>query len=316
VLDQLNRDSHLLSSGIEVAVHDGIVELSGTVSAPLGRERAARVAGVVQGVRAVVNRVRFTALVRPDALVARDVSRALRRTAALTRMPIRVRVANGVVELSGAISSWDEQQLAERVVSSVPGVRFCQNQLTWARSIKRTPAIVAADVESRLEWEPLVQHDPIKVKIQGARVRLSGTTGGPAERSRAVSLAWVKGVRSVDASALVIDTAHRPDWNLRLNFPTDAEISAAIRDLTTLWAAVPVSGWSVSLSAGVATLAGITPTLAEARAIEAMTRSAVGVVEVRSELRGPWWRAPAAPAPAPPPPSGDRIRRRSVPQRR
>lgn len=296
VRDALSNDSHLVSSGVEVAVNDGIVELGGTVAAPLWRQRAARVAGVVQGVRAVVNRVRVVPVARPNHLVARDVERALRRTRALGRMPISARVVDGVVELSGAISSWDEQQLAERVATGVIGVRFCQNQLSWARAIERTPAVIAADVESRLNWDPLVQHDPIHVQVRGARVVLRGTTGGPAERARAIALGWVEGVRSVDADALIIDNVNRPDQNVRVAFPTDAEIALAIRDLTPRWWAIPPPGWSSVVSAGVVTLSGTTPTLAEAHAIEAMTRSVVGVVDVRRELRGPWWNPPAAQA--------------------
>lgn len=305
-LGALRNDSHLLASGIEVAVHEGIVEISGTVAASLWKERAARVVGTVGGVRAVVNRIRFVPVRRPNDLVARDVRDTLRLTAALARMPIRVRVANGVVELAGAISSWDEQQLAERVANGVLGVRFCQNQLTWARSIKRTSAIIAADVQSRLDWDPLVQHNPIRAEAHGARVILIGTTGGPAEHSRAVALAWVKGVRSVDAGALVIDSVHRPDQNVRVTLPTDSEISVAIQDLAPRWGSVSTSGWSTSVAAGVVSLNGTVPTLTEARALEGMTRSVVGVVEVRSELRGPWWRPSTTPA----------IRRRGVPRRR
>ena len=56
---------------------------------------------------------------------------------------------------------------------------------------------------------------------------------------------------------------------------------------------------SMSVAAGVVTVRGNVQTLAEKQAVEGMVRSAVGVVTVNSELRGPWWKPPA-PAPRPP----------------
>jgi osmotically-inducible protein OsmY len=301
LLRELEADPHLIAAGIEVTVNNGLVDLSGTVAASYWRDRAATIAGAVAGVRAVVNRIRFVPVHRPDQAVAAEVRGALRNTAALSRMLIRVRVTDGVVELAGSISSWDEQLLAERVARSVPGVRFCQNQLTWSRSIRRSSTVIASDIQSRLAWDPLVEHDPIRVMVRDARVTLTGTTGGNAQRSRAVALAWVKGVKGVDARALTVDTANRPDPNLRLSFPSDQEISATIKDLAQVSGSGPSATWSVSVTGGVVTITGTAPTLSEARATEALVRSVAYVRDVKSLLRGPWWTPP--PPPLPPPPS-------------
>jgi osmotically-inducible protein OsmY len=267
----------------------------------------------VAGVRAVVNRIRFVPEHRPDQGVAAEVRGALRNTAALSKMPIRVRVTDGVVELLGSISSWDEQLLAERVARSVPGVRFCQNQLTWSRSIRRSSAVIAADIRSRLAWDPLLEHDPIRVTVRDGRVTLTGTTGGNAERSRAIALAWVKGVKGVDARTLAIDTANRPDPNVRRSFPSDQELSATIKDLAQRLGSGPSTSWNASVTGGVVTITGTTPTLSEARSIEALVRSVVYVRDVKSVLRGPWWAPP--PPPLPPPPSPRRRGPRNRPAR-
>jgi osmotically-inducible protein OsmY len=301
VLLELNADRHFSASGIEATTENGIVVLTGSVPLSSWKERAARVAGVVHGVRAVVNRIQVVPVSRPDRAVADEVRKALRGTAALAKMPITIRVQDGVVELIGAISSWEQQQLAERVARHVPGVRFCLNQLTSRGSIRRTPVIVAGDVQSRLDWDPLIQHDPIRVSVRGSRAFLAGTTGSSAERRRAIALAWVKGVEAVDAKALVVDTAKRPAPNVRLRFPTDSEISATIQELARYWPSVTISALTLTVVAGVVVVRGNVATFAEKRAVERLVRSAVGVVEVRSELRGPWWRPP--PSPPPPPPS-------------
>jgi osmotically-inducible protein OsmY len=307
VLIELRADAHFSASGVDASAETGIVVLTGSVPLRSWKERAARVAGVVHGVRGVVNHIHVVPASRPDRVVADEVRKALRGTAALAKMPITVRVQDGVVELTGGISSWEQQQLAERVARHVPGVRFCLNQLTSRRSIKRTPAIVAGDIRSRLDWDPLVQRDPIRVSVRRGRVFLAGTTSSAAGRQRAIALSWVKGVTAVDADALAVDTIERPAPNVRLGFPTDPEISATIQDLARYWPSVPISSLHISVVDGVATVRGNVASFAEKRAVETMLRSAVGVTEIRSELRGPWWRPPPSP---PPPPTPARPKRK------
>jgi osmotically-inducible protein OsmY len=309
VLDELSRDEHMNASTIDVTVTAGIAELSGAVPVAPWRQRASRVASAVRGVRAVVNRIRVVAERRHDQVVLQDVRRALRATAALRSMPIHVTVHDGVVMLTGSITTWEEQQLAERVASGVPGARFCQNQLALSRAMGRTPAIIAADIETRLDWDPLLARQPIRVSVRARRVLLVGAIGSRAQRKRAIALAWVKGVSAVDASALRIDVALRGNPNLRDAAPTDPEISAAIRDLTPYWPSIVAYTLRTSVVGGVVSIHGTVQTLAEKDAAEAMARSAVGVVEVRSELRGPWWRPPTQPLPPPAPPRPERKRR-------
>jgi osmotically-inducible protein OsmY len=297
VLRKLSSDPHLDASSLTVAERSGIVELGGTVPVSSWRARAAQVARAVQGVRGVVNRIRVVAVRRPDRTVAASVRRSLRATAALAKMPITVRVEDGVVELSGVISTWEQQQLAERVAAGVPGVRFCQNQLSASRRRERTAAMVAADIRSRLDWDPLVRAAPVEIAVSRGHVALKGRVGGPAERRRVIALAWVKGVVAVDAEELVVDALERPDNDVRLRFPTDAEVSLALHDLKPFWPSIAASPVTTTVASGVVTLRGTVQTLAERQAAEAMVRSAVGVVSVEVELRGPWWRPPVV-APA------------------
>ena len=296
---RLASDEHVELDKVEVQVQRGIVLLAGTVSASPAGTRAARIARVIEGVRAVVNRVRVEPVRRHDSQVARDVRRSLRRTPALASMPISVAVTRGVVQLSGSITSWDEQQLAESVVAAVPGVRFCQNQLTLARSMRRTAAIMAADVRTRLKRDPYLDRAPIVVEVRRGQVTLSGAVAWPAQRKRAMRHAWVPGVAAVDADELLVAPSLPGQEGLRSVWPKDADIRVAIAELVAYWPQLAASGPTSSVVGGVVTLRGNVPTLADRDAARAMAQSAVGVVEVRDELRGPWWRAPVSPSPAP-----------------
>ena len=308
VVRQLGRDRHLVATGIQVVVRDGIVQLVGTVPVSSWRSRAARVAGVVRGVRAVVNRIATVPVRRADALIVKEVLAALRTTAALASLPMKAHVDEGIVELTGSISTWEQQQLAERVALSVPGVRFCQNQLVLGRFIKRTPALLAGDVRTRLDWDPLLQQASIRVSVRSGRVSLAGAVGTWAARRRVISHAWVKSVTAVDAKALVVDARRAAVSDIRSTWPTDSEIARAISDLAPYWPNINAANLTTLVSGGVVTLQGIVQTLAEKRAAEEMARSAVGVIEVKSELRGPWWRPPPVPAPPPQPPPTKRKR--------
>ncbi len=294
------------TAALRVSVSSGIVVLTGTVAVPAWRRRAQRIARAVRDVRAVVDRTSLVPVTRSDALLARDVRRAVRATNALRALPISVTVTDGVVELRGRISSWEEQQLAELVASSVPGVRFCQNQLSASADVVRTSAIVAGDIRTRLELDPLVRRAPIEVQVHGTTVWLSGRVGSAAESRRANALSWVKGVSRVDGSRLVVDELDRPNPNVRIRGLTDQEIRATLLELRGYWPSLAAARVEMSVLQGVVTLRGSVPTLAESRAFEALARSTVSVTAVQNQLRGPWWRPPA-----PPPAKPKRARPRS-----
>lgn len=310
VVAELARDRHLVASGITTSVSLGIVELGGSVGVLPWRERAERVCRVVTGVRAVVNRIRVVVVRRPDPETAAAVRRAVRATDALARMRIHVAVSDGIVELSGAITSFEEQELAERVASSVPGVRFCQNLLSADLRITRTQEVLAADVRSRLEWDPLVAHDPIRVEVRGTRVLLSGTVGGQAEAERAFELAWVKNVTSVDTTDLRLDSSRRPNPNVRAGWPSDSEISATIPELARHWPSVPMASLKFAVLDRAVTLRGTVPTRSESLLAAQAVRTIVGVVKIDNQLRGPWWKDPT-----PPPPRKKKRSRRRAPRR-
>lgn len=306
---QLVADRHLDATGVVVTERKGIVELSGAVAVGLWRERAARIAALVGGVRGVVNRLRVVPVRRPDRMLTREVRSKLRATAALAPLPIQARARDGVVELSGFITSWEQQQLAERIARAVPGVRFCQNLLTASVSLGRTPAMLAGDVKSRLDWDPWLQGQGIEVAVSGTTVQLRGQVASAARQRRAIRHAWVKGVTAVDARDLTVSPHSAARDHFRETRPSDEEIRAAITDLAEYFPQVPLSALKLSIVSGVVTLQGTVPTLASKRAAEELARSAAGVGQLRSDLRGPWWRAPARTAPKPPRATKRRSRR-------
>src|SRR5512138_2401656 len=69
---------------------------------------------------------------RSDADITTDVQTALHADAALTAAPITVQASNGVVVLSGAVTSEAERSTAESLVRQVAGVTGVVNNLQVA----------------------------------------------------------------------------------------------------------------------------------------------------------------------------------------
>ncbi|HEX4515665.1 MAG TPA: BON domain-containing protein, partial [Polyangiaceae bacterium] len=180
--------------------------------------------------------------------------------------------------------SWQEQQLAERIADDVRGVRFTQNDLSTKPTARQDSAI-AGDVKSRLAWDVLVEHDPVAATVKDAKVTLAGTVGSAAERRRAISDAWVDGVKDVNAGPLVVNLSAPPDKNLEPgSVKSDTGIALAIKEAALYDPRVKSFNVDPSVANGVVTLTGTVDTLNAKMAAEALARSTVGVTDVKNQL--------------------------------
>lgn len=285
VARELLRDKKVDSGELHVGAENGIVQLRGTVHNLLSKERAARIAEVVRGVRSVDNLIEVVPPLRPDPDIEADLRKALEYNAATAKMPISVRVTNAVATLTGTVTSRQEQQFAERVADGVRGVRLTKNDITTKPNTAPSPAEILSDIRSRLAWDALVEHDPITVALKDGHVTLSGVTGSAAERTRASNDAWVDGVTAVDATALLVTALDRPDENVRTGAPiTDQQIRKAILDAARYDPRLRSFSMTPDVTAGIVTLRGSVETLSARAAAEALARSTVGVKAVKNEL--------------------------------
>ncbi|HUO84533.1 MAG TPA: BON domain-containing protein, partial [Thermoanaerobaculia bacterium] len=108
---------------IAVQTFDGIVTLSGTSDNLISKMRAERIAGMVRGVRSIINRIRVEGPAIPDDQLSGDVSAALKSDAGSDAWPLTVHARDGRVTLLGTLPSWRQAQLATRIAMGVRGVR-------------------------------------------------------------------------------------------------------------------------------------------------------------------------------------------------
>jgi osmotically-inducible protein OsmY len=100
---------------------------------------------------------------------------------------IGVEVADGVVTLVGAVSSFSEKWSAERAAQRVAGVRALAVELKVELPAmhRRSDADIAHAVENVLSWASYVPANPIKVLVEGGWVTLSGEVPWQYQRQNA-----------------------------------------------------------------------------------------------------------------------------------
>lgn len=285
---EILMDGSVDVANVDIEVAHGIATLTGEVDSVLARERAARLASVVRGVRAVSNRleVALHPEISDEDLRVRVID-ALLHDPAADGLEVAVEVDAGRVTLTGTVQSWAERQVCERVASGVEGVTWVENELLFDIATDRSDPEIRADVEARLRHDALVRGGGIEVAVEDGVVTLTGLTGSVAEKQRAAMDARVAGVRSVDATGLEVDPMVALD---HLRDPDHAAVSdERIEDAIRLTAALDprVLSFEVEPSSegGVVTLTGVVDTLKASASAAEIARNTAGVISVRNRIR-------------------------------
>jgi len=113
---------------------------------------------------------------KTDAKLQQDVMKELQWEPTIKAAEIGVAVKDGVVTLSGYVDNYVKKSAAERAATRVFGVRaVAENiQARLPGSLKRSDEDLAGAVANVLEWNVLVPHDRVKVKVQEGLVTLTG----------------------------------------------------------------------------------------------------------------------------------------------
>jgi osmotically-inducible protein OsmY len=284
---RFSRDPDVPFDAIDVSAANGIVSLSGTVPHLWARDRAVQVARQTRGVRGLIDRLKVRLSGRTDQEIQDAARAALRAEPAVAAAALKVRVADGVVTLTGTTRSGAEQFLAGEVLRGVAGVRDVVNQIIVRPVGKRTDEDLAADIRARLRFDRRVDAGQIDVRVKNGEVTLSGTVGSAAERWQAYSDAWVTGVTGVDHAELEVER-----WWDRAALrgreevsPADSEVQVAIREALRQDPRVQAHEVSVSVIHGVATLTGVVESFPVKWAAADDARNTVGVNRVRDYLK-------------------------------
>jgi osmotically-inducible protein OsmY len=286
--DELLLDPGVISTKIDVNTLEGIVTLKGEVSNILAKERAARIAETVRGVRAVVNRIAVSpAPLLTDAQIRREIESALRNDPAAESYQISTVVENGRVTLTGTVDSFQEEELVHKVVKGVRGVRSIDNQIIVDYQSDRPDQEIQKEIESALHWNNYVDNYLINVEVNDGKVTLSGTVGSAAEKRNAESDARVAGVKSVDSKELTVEGWARDDKlrGEKYLVKSEEELHEAVKDALVYDPRVRSFNVDVEVVGSIVTLRGEVDNLKAKRAAERNAKNTVGVTGVDNRIK-------------------------------
>ena len=133
VNDALSKNADVGEKRVETEVKNRMVTLSGSVETASQKYAAEQIAWQVPGVQGVQDNLSTTnAQATPesaDEKLAHRVEFELYSTKAISLTTVQIHAENGIVTLTGTVTSRAEKLLAERIAQSVAGVRKVMNNL-------------------------------------------------------------------------------------------------------------------------------------------------------------------------------------------
>jgi len=213
---------------------------------------------------------------KTDSQLHRDVLDALSFEPSLNATSIGIAVKEGVVTLTGVVTSYAERWTAERVCATVAGVRgIAENlQVILPQRQKRTDTEIAHAVLSAFKWDVNVPNERLRVKVREGWITLMGDVDWKFQRNHAESAArFITGVRGVTNLIQVKPTI------------TPKDVRARIEQAFNRQARINSSQVQVDVQGSKVTLSGTVMAYTEREEAEDAAWSAAGVTEVTNEIQ-------------------------------
>lgn len=206
VLAELAWEPSVEAAHIGVAVHEGVVTLSGHVGSFLEKHMTEVTVGRVKGVRAVAEgiEVRLPAGHRRDdeAIAAAALAR-LDWEAAVPKDSIKIKVENGWLSLAGQVDWHYQKEAAESAVRRLLGLAGVTNQVTIRPKVDASR--LSDDIVHALHRSWFFDPKTITVAVNDGRITLSGTATSRHDRQIAAATAWSSpGATSVQNNITVV----------------------------------------------------------------------------------------------------------------
>jgi osmotically-inducible protein OsmY len=125
-----------------------------------------------------------------------DVLLQLETDPRMSSRDIAIAVKNGVVTLSGFVSSYGEKFLAENMVKGIYGVRAVADEMQVEQGTRRTDPQIARDAVQTLEKQVDVPNDKIMLTVEDAWVSLQGSVDW--EYQKQIAGTAVKNLKGVE----------------------------------------------------------------------------------------------------------------------
>lgn len=205
VMNELKSEPRLTPEKIGVAVHNGVVTLSGTVPNYAQKMAAEKAAMRVKGVQSVAEDIEVHLVPgrdRNDTEIAEAVANAL-KWHVWAPDHVKSKVENGWVTLSGEVEYQFQRNSAHECVRFLNGVKGVVNNITIKTDLKVSK--VKQNIEQALVRDAELESEQITVHADGGKVTLTGKVHSGWERQAATKAAWrTAGVNMVNNQLEVV----------------------------------------------------------------------------------------------------------------
>lgn len=210
-----------------------------------------------------------------DNILRQDIVDELEFEPSIDAANIGVAVENGVVTLTGHVSTYAQKAIAENAVLRVKGVRGIAQEI----EVRPFGANVTTDDEiakralNTLAWNTVIPDEAVRIKVQDGWVTLTGNVEWQYQKTAAgVAIRYLAGVRGVSN-----DIEVRPHASV-------ADVKKRIEDALKRNAEVEAKAISVKVSDGKVTLEGKVSSWAERRSTERAAWAVPGVRAVEDHI--------------------------------
>jgi len=286
------RSDEVRSKKVRAEVSKGVVTLAGRVDNLHASRQAARIAGEVRGVKAVLNQIIVETNSVPDGKLSTLVKDKLAAQGTLPASSIRVKASQGEVTLSGEVTTLAEKQLAAATTASVQGVTAIQNELQLAATEGLSDEELQTDISALLDHAALLDESTIQTTVESGVATLKGEVATLAQKLKAIHLASIAGIREVRHGGLRVEWKQSDGMQRRRRFEALTEkslresIQLAMKHHPLLVAAT--DGIEVEVRRADVTLSGTVSRIPLKQAAAEVARSTMGVQSVTNRIRVDW----------------------------
>jgi len=213
---------------------------------------------------------------KTDAEIQQDVIRELKWDPRVEETEVGVQVDNGIVTLTGTVSSWAKRIAAKEAAHRVFGVLDVANDVTVKvpGSLTRTDTDLAQAVRHALKWDVMVPDERITSTVANGWVTLEGTVDSWTQREDAErAVRNLSGIGAVTNLISIVVPAVRAE-----------DVHKAIEEALDRRAEREAGKIRVETSDGTVTLSGVVRSWGEKQAVISSARFAKGVRAVNDHL--------------------------------
>lgn len=178
IIKQLQWDSRINSTNINVEVNQHVATLSGNVDSYMQKTAAQMDALSIAGVTEVHNHLKIISDIAArkftDEQIVKNIKTVLSLNPVLNPDTLEIRVDKGIVFLGGSVDEYWKKMQTEEIVFDVPGVNDVVNTLSVVPTNSPYDQAISADILSALQRIPDIDIQKIDVTVDGGRVTIHG----------------------------------------------------------------------------------------------------------------------------------------------